>query len=432
MTKKNIIIVGLLVCLVSVGSAVFAEDTDTTAPAAVTNLAAGNASTTTLTLTWTAPGDDNNVGTATAYDLRYSTAAITEANFASSTVVTSLPTPQIAGASETKIVTGLTASTTYYFALKTRDNATTTNWSTLSNVASATTLALPAPTPTADLTFEINVTPATLNTASQGQWIAVHLFITGYSVSGIDFNSLKLNGTLAPDPSYKGTNYFDKGNKNKERNSASLVLKFNRAQFVALAAGQTGSFTVTLTGTINDKTFTASDTVELLQTTPDPDNTIVTSTSSPEVYIIKNGKKRHIPSVDAFNRLGLKWANVKKISLEELSSYLEDTLIKTADDPAVYILCNGLKRHVPSVEVFNSYGFNWADISIVSGADLADYPTAELIRAAGDSKVYQLTGGKKHWVKTLEAFNQHRFRWENVVIINQTEAAAIPEGSSLE
>jgi hypothetical protein len=53
---------------------------------------------------------------ATSYDLRYSTAAIvTAADFAAAAPVTGEPVPAIAGASQSMTVSGLTASTTYFF-----------------------------------------------------------------------------------------------------------------------------------------------------------------------------------------------------------------------------------------------------------------------------------------------------------------------------
>ena len=45
---------------------------DTTAPAQTTTLAAGSHTTGSVTLTWTAPGDDGISGRATRYDIRYS------------------------------------------------------------------------------------------------------------------------------------------------------------------------------------------------------------------------------------------------------------------------------------------------------------------------------------------------------------------------
>ena len=73
---------------------------DPTAPAAVADLVA----TTTgrnLTLTWTAAGDDGTTGTATTYDIRYSTFPIgDDAAFAAATVLTGLPAPKAAGSAE--------------------------------------------------------------------------------------------------------------------------------------------------------------------------------------------------------------------------------------------------------------------------------------------------------------------------------------------
>ena len=110
---------------------------DTTAPAGVTNLASGGTAANAVTLQWTAPGDDGATGTASSYDIRYSTSPITSANWASATQATGEPAPAAAGAAQSFAVTGLSASTTYYFALKTKDEAA--NESPLSNVVSATT-----------------------------------------------------------------------------------------------------------------------------------------------------------------------------------------------------------------------------------------------------------------------------------------------------
>ncbi len=85
-----------------------------------------------FTLIWTAPGDDGVLGRATAYDLRYSTTTITPANFAQATPLTGLPLPAVAGTTQSFVVSGLNPGSTYYLAIKTRDEVG--NWSTLSNV----------------------------------------------------------------------------------------------------------------------------------------------------------------------------------------------------------------------------------------------------------------------------------------------------------
>src|SRR5436190_18837173 len=75
----------------------------------------------TVTVSWTAPGDDGNVGTASAYELRMSTSPITGANFDQATVVVQdpLPVPRVSGTRQKSIVRGLTRGTTYWFAIKT-------------------------------------------------------------------------------------------------------------------------------------------------------------------------------------------------------------------------------------------------------------------------------------------------------------------------
>ncbi|MGP8323478.1 MAG: T9SS type A sorting domain-containing protein [Methanosarcinaceae archaeon] len=110
---------------------------DITAPASITNLSVSSCSSFSCDLAWTAPGDDDNTGTAAAYDIRYSTANITEDNWGSATQVTGESSPQIAGTSETHTVNGLTSETTYYFAIKTSDEVP--NESGLSNIASEAT-----------------------------------------------------------------------------------------------------------------------------------------------------------------------------------------------------------------------------------------------------------------------------------------------------
>jgi hypothetical protein len=84
-------------------------------------------------LAWSAPGDDGNVGTATLYDMRYSTAPITSGNWAAATQVPGMPAPAANGTSQSIVVRGLTNGQVYYFAVRTEDDAG--NWSAISNVA---------------------------------------------------------------------------------------------------------------------------------------------------------------------------------------------------------------------------------------------------------------------------------------------------------
>jgi hypothetical protein len=105
----------------------------------------------TLTLYWTAPGDNGNTGTAAQYDLRYGTAPITDANWNSATQITNgVPSPSMAGTAEHATFTFLAESeVTIYFAIKAADEKP--NWSPLSNVVAYLTPDIVTPAAIVDL-----------------------------------------------------------------------------------------------------------------------------------------------------------------------------------------------------------------------------------------------------------------------------------------
>ena len=126
---------------------------DITPPAAIINLAAyTGANVGEVRLTWTASGDNGSTGTATSYLVRYSASAISnDTAWSSATPVGSgVPTPQIAGSSEQMIVTGLTGGTTYYFAIRARDEIP--NLGGLSNSPSGVAAAVVDTTPPSSIT----------------------------------------------------------------------------------------------------------------------------------------------------------------------------------------------------------------------------------------------------------------------------------------
>ena len=132
---KYLVVAGFSPALIlAVGCCDPPTKSDTPPPPAVTNLAIIDFAANSVTLSWTVAGDDSMSGTAAAYDIRYATVTITEANWDSVTQVIGEPKPKPGGDTDTMIITGLSMDTTYYFALKTKDEAG--NWSAISNVVS--------------------------------------------------------------------------------------------------------------------------------------------------------------------------------------------------------------------------------------------------------------------------------------------------------
>jgi len=125
---------------------------DATPPSAVADLTVTGTTGTSMSLRWTAPGDDGAVGTAASYDIRYSTSAITTSNWASATQATGEPAPAAAGTQQTFTINGLTPSRTYYVAIRATDSSG--NVAGISNVPTATTPDTVPPAPVHDLSMD--------------------------------------------------------------------------------------------------------------------------------------------------------------------------------------------------------------------------------------------------------------------------------------
>lgn len=130
---KRLLVVALLLSIVAPHPARATKDD--TPPAAVTDLSVGVGVHTAVPV-WTNTGDDGTMGNASSYEVRYSTSPITEANWNSRAVFCS-GTPLSSGTPQCCDGVPLSPGTTYYFAIRLKDDAH--NISPLSNVVQVTT-----------------------------------------------------------------------------------------------------------------------------------------------------------------------------------------------------------------------------------------------------------------------------------------------------
>ncbi len=71
-------------------------------------------------------------------------------------------------------------------------------------------------------------------------------------------------------------------------------------------------------------------------------------------------------------------------------------------------------------------------IEVLSNArNKSFYPTADLVRAIGDTRVYYLEEGKKRWVESFESFQAQGFSWDAVRVIAPEELISLPEGEKI-
>jgi len=108
-------------------------------------------------ITWTAPGDDGNVGIANIYSIRYAPDSLTLINdwdnCPGCIIVSDPPVPDTAGTCQELTITNLQPNEQIYIAIKTADEIG--NWSEISNILSVLTPAGQAPAKITDLNLGV-------------------------------------------------------------------------------------------------------------------------------------------------------------------------------------------------------------------------------------------------------------------------------------
>lgn len=164
-----------------------------------------------------------------------------------------------------------------------------------------------------------------------------------------------------------------------------------------------------------------------------PPYLLVKLEDKPSVYQVVSNKKHWVPNPETFNSYGFRWDSIKIVSRQELDSYPRVKLIKTSISPEVYYLTqSGMKRWLPNPEIFLSYGNRWQDIFIINQTELNSYPVNNLIHLNNSHMVYKIEGTGKRWIKSAEVFIRLGFKWDTVAPANQAEFNFYSDGAPIE
>lgn len=175
---------------------------------------------------------------------------------------------------------------------------------------------------------------------------------------------------------------------------------------------------------------------------------LVREKNSPDVYVITNQQRRHIPSPVTFEALGYKWSNITIIPDGTLdishpkglpmqsSPYPDGTLLVNRDNPTgIEVLEGGKRRPIPSPEIFDTQ-YNYRDLVRVSNAEWNSYPTGEavyfrdgvILRGNGRGEVYIMSNGKKRYVSSPFVFERLGYKWNNIKVVSPAGLDSVPLG----
>src|SRR5580704_9916094 len=97
---------------------------------------------------------------------------------------------------------------------------------------------------------------------------------------------------------------------------------------------------------------------------PDLNGLRVQEPGHPEIYLIDEGRKRHIPDPPTFDALFRNWDGINQdLHIDEIDTGFPISsgavLALGKADPSVYLVDRGVKRHVTSPPVMDKYNFRW-------------------------------------------------------------------------
>ena len=102
----------------------------------------------------------------------------------------------------------------------------------------------------------------------------------------------------------------------------------------------------------------------------------------------------------------------------------EGDLVRGEDGIKVYVVKGGRLRWIQSPAIMDMYGhFQWLAIKEVSDSDLGKFYESSLVRAVGDTRIYEIDAqGAKRWLNmTAAEFEARGYQWDAVYEVNEAE-----------
>jgi hypothetical protein len=177
--------------------------------------------------------------------------------------------------------------------------------------------------------------------------------------------------------------------------------------------------------------------------------------TGPEVWIARQGLKRHIPNGATLDGMGYKMANLNFVNDYYLSAMptgkpvfnlLANGQLVKGPGAEVFVMQDGARRHVANGGVFAACGYRWDAIyefsasrlsSIPAGLALTGAPCPMVAPSGGvlmqgtGLEVFTSEAGMKRHVTTESVLTSCGYQWGNVDRLKDGLIASIPSGAPL-
>lgn len=129
--------------------------------------------------------------------------------------------------------------------------------------------------------------------------------------------------------------------------------------------------------------------VPITSSTVAPQGQLYQLTTNGAVFYIQDGKRHPLFDVSILNTrfAGKRIQSITPLEIEQFAEgspikLPDGALVKTVESPTVYVISEGMRREIPSENVFTSFGYQWTNIIDVPENVLELHPLGEPLDAA--------------------------------------------------
>ena len=183
------------------------------------------------------------------------------------------------------------------------------------------------------------------------------------------------------------------------------------------------------------------------------DGSIIKTSKQDKVYLVEGKYRRLFPSAEIYTSHGHKWSDIRIVSIADMNKYAEGSKVDYLFTPLkdgslikgsstnVYLVDNGLIRHIPSADIFLANGYSWGQIVTVSDLHLNNYEKGSkvqlnftplkdgsLLKTPTAPDVFLIEQGKKRNIPAAEIFLNHTYKWSAIQEVHPLHLDQYPAG----
>lgn len=127
--------------------------------------------------------------------------------------------------------------------------------------------------------------------------------------------------------------------------------------------------------------------------------------------------------------------SLARIMPESSSLIIRDGLVLKGSGPEFYMLEDNTLRWISSMDAFEHLGLTWADVHVVEDSFLERFEEGRaihvLLKCGGSDHIYRLENDQKRWIRDIDTFLAEGHAWEDVRFVSCNYLRDLPTGPSI-